>query len=130
MNKYYRNIKNSKSYYKLFTYNMINKELNDVQEKFFTIFVYVSYILIVISALGFSESAPKYLEYLDYYVRIYICLFLIWRFNPLRSKYEFTDLDRKIAFSAGVFILTTTYLKEYLNYVKTKINAFIKKNVI
>jgi len=109
---------------------MINKELNDVQEKFFTIFVYVSYILIVISALGFSESAPKYLEYLDYYVRIYICLFLIWRFNPLRSKYEFTDLDRKIAFSAGVFISTTTYLKEYLNYVKTKINAFIKKNVI
>ena len=106
---------------------MINKQLNDVQEKFFTIFVYISYILIVISALGFSESAPKYLEFLDYYVRIYICLFLIWRFNPFRSKYKFTDLDRKIAFSAGVFILTTTYLNQYLNYVKTKINTFIKK---
>jgi hypothetical protein len=38
----------------------------------------------------------------------------MWRFNPLRENYEFTDLDRKIAFSAGVFILTTTALNEYL----------------
>ena len=27
---------------------------------------------------------------------------------------QFTDLDRKIAFSAGLFILTTTTLNEYL----------------
>ena len=105
---------------------MIKEKLQYIQEKFFNIFIYLSYILIIISALGFSETAPKYLEYLDYYVTIYICLFLIWRFNPLRSSYEFTDLDRKISFSAGVFILTTTYLKQYLEYIKNKINAFVK----
>ena len=106
---------------------MIKQKLQDIQEKIFNIFIYLSYILIIISALGFSDSAPKYLEYSDYYVRIYICLFLIWRFNPLRSKYEFTDLDRKIAFSAGVFILTATYLNEYLNYMKTKVSEIVKK---
>ena len=43
----------------------------------------------------------------------------MWRFNPLRTHYEFTDLDRKIAFSAGAFILTTTALNQYLDYFKT-----------
>jgi hypothetical protein len=57
------------------------------------------------------------LDYLDYYVRIYICLFLIWRFNPLRSTYEITSLDIKIAFNSGVFLLTTTALNQYLKRI-------------
>ena len=95
--------------------------LHKYQERLFNLFIYVSYFLIIVSALGLSESAPKYLADLDYYIRIYICLFLIWRFNPLRSHYEFTDLDRKIAFSAGAFILTTTALNQYLLDFKDKI---------
>ena len=103
----------------------MNKKLHDFQEMLFNISIYVTYFLIIISSLGLSLSAPKYLQSLDYYVRIYICLFLIWRFNPLRSNYEFTDLDRKIAFSAGVFILTTTALNEYLVEFKKYIKQFI-----
>ena len=79
----------------------------------------------IISALGLSQAAPKYLYDLDYYVRIYICLFLIWRFNPFRSHYEFTDLDRKIAFSAGMFILTTTVLNEYLTDIINTLKKLI-----
>jgi hypothetical protein len=63
---------------------------------------------------------------MDYYVKIYVCLFLIWRFNPLRSNIQFTELDRKIAFSAGVFILTTTALNQYLDDVKKYIKSFYK----
>ena len=97
---------------------MTNSTLHTWQERLFDIFVYVSYFLIILSSLGLSQSAPKYAHYLDYYVRVYICLFLIWRFNPLRSHYEFTDLDRKIAFSAGAFILTTTALNRYVDNIK------------
>lgn len=106
----------------------MNKELNYLQEKAFTIFIYVSYILIIISSLGLSQTAPKYLNVMDYYVRIYICLFLIWRFNPLRKIREFTVLDRKIAFSAGVFILTTTYLNEYLEEFRLRIGEFFRSH--
>jgi len=99
------------------------KELNNIQNKFFDTFIFVSYFLIFLSAIGFSETAPEYLDKIDYYIKIYICLFLIWRFNPLRSNITFTDLDRKIAFSAGIFILTTTVLHQYLleiiNFLKT-----------
>jgi hypothetical protein len=100
---------------------MFNERLNYIQEKFFDIFIVFSYIIIFISFFGFSESAPQYLKNLDYYFRIYICLFLIWRFNPFRTVYKFTDLDRKIAFNAGLFILTTTALNNLLVDAREKI---------
>ena len=89
-------------------------DLHNFQNNLFDLIIYTSYLLIFISAIGISETAPKYLDSLDYYIRVYVCLFLIWRFNPLRESVEFTELDRKIAFSAGFFILTTTALNEYL----------------
>jgi hypothetical protein len=105
---------------------MIKKELHIFQEKIFDYTFYLLYALIVISALGFSESAQKYIEQIDYYVRIYICLFLIWRFNPLRKHYEFTNLDAKIAFTAGIFILTTTALNEYITNIKNTATDTVK----
>jgi hypothetical protein len=51
---------------------------------------------------------------------------LIWRFNPLRSNYEFTDLDREIAFTAGVFILSTTSLQKYVDDAKDRAEKIIK----
>ena len=90
------------------------KDLHNIQTHFFNLFIFISWTLIIISGLGLSHISPQFLEQLDYYIRIYVCLFLMWRFHPFRSHYEFTDLDRKIAFSAGLFILTTTTLNEYL----------------
>jgi hypothetical protein len=104
---------------------MGSKTLHKYQERLFDLFLYASYFLIIVSSLGLSQSAPKYLDNLDYYVRIYICLFLMWRFNPFRTYYEFTELDRKIAFSAGVFILTTTALNQYLEQFKSHIKNLL-----
>jgi hypothetical protein len=100
----------------------MNKVLYKYQDFLFNSFVIISYIILFASIIGLSDTVPKYVYDLDYYVRIYICLFLIWRFNPLRSSYEFTDLDRKITFNSGLFILTTTYLNQYL----TQIKGFVK----
>jgi hypothetical protein len=104
------------------------KKLNDFQETFFDIFIYFSYILIVISFFGLSNIAPKFLDTLEYYIRLYICLFLIWRFNPLRHTHRFTDLDRKIAFNAGMFIITTTALSQYLDNIKGFLTNIIIPN--
>jgi len=107
---------------------MFNEKLNSIQERFFNTFIILSYALIFISFFGLSVSAHKYLESLNYYVRIYICLFLIWRFNPFRKVYKFTDLDSKIAFSAGLLILTTTVLNQYLIDVKNKVQKIVTSN--
>ena len=102
---------------------MIKHKLHKYQENLFNIVIFLSYALIILSSLGLSKLAPKYLEILDYYVRIYICLFLIWRFNPFRNV-KFTSLDKKIAFNAGIFVLfaTTSINQILITYLKNKFN--------
>jgi hypothetical protein len=45
---------------------MNKAQLNSFQERLFDISIYISYFLIIISSLGLSETAPKYLNSLDY----------------------------------------------------------------
>lgn len=81
--------------------------LYKIQDVGFNIFIIVSYTLLITANLGLWINAPKYLDVLDNIVSIYICLFLLYRFNPLRKIIHFTELDRKITFSAGLFLFTT-----------------------
>lgn len=85
-----------------------------MQESMFDIFIYVSYVLIILAWVNYSSTASIYLNWLNYYGKIYICLFLIWRFNPWRTQCQFTSLDCKIAYNAGMFMLTTTALNYYV----------------
>ena len=96
---------------------IIKHRLHIFQEYLFDIVINLAFFLLLISILGYSQYSQKYLNYLDYYIRIYICLFLIWRFYPLRSSYEFNTLDAKIAFNGGIFLLTTTALNQYLKTI-------------
>jgi len=99
---------------------MNEKAIYNFQNRSFTLIIITFYILYAVSMLGLSRNAPQYIETLDTYVKIYICIFLIYRFNPLRTKIEFTELDRKIVFSAGLFILTTTAISSFATYYLDK----------
>ena len=52
------------------------------------------------------------IEMLNSYMTYYISFFLIIRFNPF-SKNKFTEFDKKIAFTSGLFLITTTALGQY-----------------
>jgi hypothetical protein len=96
---------------------MFNKTLHVAQVHIFNIVIYVTWALYVMIVLGLSANAPQYLDDLQYYVKIYVSLFLIYRFNPFR-RVKFTQLDAKIAFSAGLFLFTTTAINQILmNYL-------------
>jgi len=62
---------------------------SSLQEYSFLIFIFLSYLLLRLSILKLSTNADKYSLILDYYVKIYICLYLIIKFNPF-VKTEFT----------------------------------------
>jgi hypothetical protein len=104
---------------------MFSKELNDFQLRVFNIIIWVTWILYILIALGLSVRAPEYLDTLQYYVKIYICLFLMYRFNPFR-RVRFTSLDAKIAFRAGIFLFTTTYINVIIQHYLEEISGFIK----
>jgi hypothetical protein len=98
-----------------------------IQEKMFNIVIFINYVLYFIIILGISINAPDYLSSLDYYVKMYISGFLLLRFNPFR-KVVFTELDRKIVFSAAIFIFTTTAINSLLiTYLKKIKGYFVKK---
>jgi len=93
------------------------------QETIFNIFIAISWVLLILTFTGIFTEYPNVFDKVVFYMKIYICLFLIWRFNPLRqffvkTPFIFTSLDRKIAFSAGLIVLSTTVIREYLAYIK------------
>jgi hypothetical protein len=96
-------------------------KLTAFQNNAFTLIIIATYLIYFLSAIGISKTAPMYLDDFDYYVKIYISLFLLWRFNMFR-KIEFNELDRKIAFSAGLFLFTSTA-------VYTILTAYVKNTV-
>jgi len=102
------------------------------QETVFNIFIAISWVLLILTFTGVFNEYPQAFDKVAFYMRIYICLFLIWRFNPLRQFFVkkpiiFTSLDRKIAFSAGLIVLSTTVIKEYLVYIKSNTTSESKK---
>ena len=97
-----------------------NKSLHEFQEKLFTFVIILSWILYISIAIGLSNKAPMYLNDLQYYTKIYVSLFLLLRFNPFRSV-ELTELDRRIAFSSGIFLLGTTFINSILQKYVTNI---------
>jgi hypothetical protein len=100
----------------------IHHTLYNVQSHFFNLFIILTYVSYIGIAIGIQIISPHNLHTLDYYVKIYVCLFLLYRFNPFR-KIEFNELDRKMAFSAGVFLLSTTFINEFIQrYTQLALN--------
>jgi len=99
-----------------------------IQDHAFNIFIILTWISVITLSLGFTIINPEYISTMNYYIKIYVSLYLMYRFNMFR-KIQFTDLDRKIVFSAAVFIFTTTaldkYLMDNLSQVESKLKALL-----
>lgn len=106
---------------------MIKETHKKTQEHIFDMVANVSFMLMIVSSLGVSAYAPAYSQELRSLLSLYVSLVLLWRFNPLRPKVEFSSLDRKIAFSAGAFIITTTFLNKYIEFMKVLVIDMFKK---
>lgn len=100
---------------------VFNRTLYKFQNNAYNIIIILTWILYILIALGLSANAPQYLDDLQSFVKIYISLFLIYRFNPFR-RVKFTSFDAKIAFSAGLFLLATTAIN---NIIETYIKKII-----
>ena len=104
-----------------------------IQERGFDLFIIISYMVYIFAAFGVAFISPKYITALDFWVKIYICLFLLVRFNPFSGKIKFTDLDRKISFSSGILLATSiivnTILKSYIDKTSTTASNTISKIV-
>jgi hypothetical protein len=74
--------------------------------------LYLSYFLYIVAYLQIGYYNPKYLDMLQVYMKYYVTIFLLIRFNPFTNN-TFTEFDRKVVFSSAIFLLTTTAFNEY-----------------
>jgi hypothetical protein len=93
------------------------KKTDDVVESvkkptfLFTIGItYVSYIFIF---LGISYLLPTYIRAISNVMHLVICLFLIYKFNPLRKNQQLTETDSNLIFFIAVFIILSTGITEF-----------------
>ena len=86
--------------------------------------MYLSYMLFAVTLTGVSYIDPVYLSTLRTLLKYYVCAILLLRFNPFvktSNKASDIEFNRRIAFSAGIFLLFTTaatnVAERYLNSV-------------
>ena len=92
-----------------------NKSLYSFQYNSLRITSIIVYLSAILYLTGFLDSL-KFIK-LNYLVKILIAFFLIYRFNGQRkTKISFTDLDRKICFSAGIYILAVSFQENIIIY--------------
>jgi len=103
-----------------------NKDIYNFEYYFLKIFGFLTKFIVFLFIFGFIQDKPfLYLE-VNFFVKVCLALFLIYRFNKYRkNKIEFTDLDRKVCYSAGIYILIISFTDYIQNYV-SKIQNFIQ----
>jgi hypothetical protein len=74
---------------------------------------------------------PTYINRFNICVHTLLCLFLIYRFNPLRKNIEINKYDQIIVFSSAVFLLLNLGIVEIVKkifLVDTNIMNIFKNN--
>ena len=105
-----------------------NKTIYNFEVAFIKFFSIITKISIFLFMVGFFQEKPLSILKINYAIKIAIAIFLIYRFNPYRKdKAVFTDLDRKVTYSAGVYILTLSFidiLNQYVEMFRAQITTY------
>lgn len=102
-----------KNVYSLITYQTAFVALSTVVNVFFLLYF-----------LGFLKNRYAMVETISFYLKMFIGVFLVLKFNPFYTipSYgnKFTNLDKTIVFSAGAYILVINLIVLYNDYVNKK----------
>ena len=88
---------------------------------FYYFLVSILYTMYIVAFLGIYYVNPEYSKYLSIFIRLFISIFLLIRFNPF-SKVIINTNDSILISASAFFLLINTGVTEYLyNYVNNKI---------
>jgi hypothetical protein len=101
-----------------------NKKIYNFELRFLDYFNFITKVTIILSFIGFFQTKPLLIIEFNFAMKIILALFLIYRFNDYRkSKIQFTELDRKICYSAGIYIIIVSFvdlITNNIDYIREK----------
>lgn len=86
-------------------------------KRIFLTFNYLTYLLYFIVYLNLWQTAPIYLDNINFFLKIYVSFVLIYFFHPFR-KIKFDLFHRELIFSAALFILSSVSLSAFIYHLK------------
>jgi len=90
----------------------------------FLLTIGITYLTYIFLFLGISYLLPSYIRLISNFMHVVICFFLIYKFNPMRSKQQVSEYDSYFIFFTAVFILMSMGLTEFaLAFFKTLQNV-------
>ena len=113
-----------------------NKHLYNFQYKFLTYFSHLVKISLVLYIVGAFSTKSVIMIQINFFVKLFLGVFLVYRFSGRRiHKVQFTDLDRKIAYSAGLYIIVVSFsdlLASITEKTRTHVMKFLQpyKNMV
>ena len=86
---------------------------------FITYFGWISKLVWTFFIVGVFTDKPTLYLTVNFFIKVMLSLFLMYRFNSYRiHKIRFTELDRKVCYSAGVYILMISFMDLLQSYVE------------
>ena len=95
-------------------------------ESVYMTILYSSYILYFIAFTGILSLNPSYLSVLETFIKYYISIMLLIRFNPFVDR-KITKFDKKLVFTSALllFISTTAYSIAISYFKKLNVNKLL-----
>jgi hypothetical protein len=101
-----------------------NKYFYNFELNFLTFFSFITKVTFVLFLIGFFQTKNDYIITFNFIVKVILAFFLLYRFNRYRKhKIEFTELDRKVCYSAGIYIILISFfdlLNNYIDIIRSK----------
>jgi len=86
---------------------------------FIEYFGWLTQIVLLSFIIGVFTDKPNGFLAVNFFIKVLFALYLIYRFNSYRKhKIQFTDLDRKICFSAGIYIFVFSFIDVIQTYIE------------
>jgi hypothetical protein len=85
-------------------------------------------MIAILFIIGVYTNKPKSFLFVNFIVKTLLAIYLIYRFNSYRKdKITFTELDRKICYSAGMYIIVFSFvdvIQVYVNELRNIIDPY------
>ena len=91
---------------------------------------YITIIIFILLFMGIIQSQPVYFVNAVFIFKLFLSLYLVYRFNDFRKNIKFTELDRKVCYFAGFYLFFLTFaelIQDYIVKIKQIISRFSKK---
>ena len=99
--------------------------IEKMQMRFYQTAIIVLYVCYFLIFFGIYQINPLYVRALSLFIHLFICGFLLWRFNPFKPHHELKHIDIQIIFASAIILLTNVIATEVSIYIQNPFQYFI-----